>query len=118
MARKQIAHRQRAIQKQVAKAEKTRPKKKNDRALQAEARPYPAPPFPRQHQPKPGSESKLKPPLLYDAPFDIGSKRLMDKVALITAGDSGFGRAGPLVGNRRADGWRKADPGGWHARRL
>ena len=93
MARKQVAHRQRAIQKQVAKADKTRPRMENDRAMQAGARPYPAPPFPRQHQPKPGSESKLNPPPLYDAPIYIGSKKLMDKVALITGGASGIGRA-------------------------
>jgi NAD(P)-dependent dehydrogenase (short-subunit alcohol dehydrogenase family) len=93
MARKQVAHRQRAIQKQVAKADRTRPRKENDRTMQAGARTYPAPPFPRQHQPKPGSESKLNPPPLYDAPFYVGSKKLMDKVALITGGDSGIGRA-------------------------
>jgi hypothetical protein len=35
MARKHAAHRQRTIQKQVAKADKTRPKEKNGRAMQA-----------------------------------------------------------------------------------
>ena len=44
----------------------------------------PAPPFPRQHQRKPGSEAALNPPPLYDAPFYLGSKKLADKVALIT----------------------------------
>jgi NAD(P)-dependent dehydrogenase (short-subunit alcohol dehydrogenase family) len=93
MASEHAAHRQRAIQKQVASADKKRPKRKANRAMQAGARPYPAPPFPRQHQPKPGSEAKLNPPPLYDAPFYMGSKKLAERVALITGGDSGIGRA-------------------------
>jgi len=93
MASKPAAHRQRAIQKQVARADKKRPKKETNQAMQAGARPYPAPPFPRQHQPKPGSEKTLDPPPLYDAPFYLGSKKLAGKVALITGGDSGIGRA-------------------------
>jgi len=93
MALKHAAHRQRAIQKQVAGADKKRPKKEINQAMQAGARPYPAPPFPRQHQAKPGSEKTLDPPPLYDAPFYLGSKKLAGKVALITGGDSGIGRA-------------------------
>jgi NAD(P)-dependent dehydrogenase (short-subunit alcohol dehydrogenase family) len=93
MASKHPARGQRAIQKQVARADKKRPKEEVNRAMQAGARPYPAPPFPRQHQPKPGSESTLNPPPLYDAPFYLGSKKLAEKVALITGGDSGIGRA-------------------------
>ncbi|MEX2264792.1 MAG: SDR family oxidoreductase [Bryobacteraceae bacterium] len=86
-------HRQRRIQEQVRRTDKKRPKKKTTEAMQAGARPYPAPPFPRQHQSKPGSEADLRPAPLYDAPFYLGSKKLADKVALITGGDSGIGRA-------------------------
>jgi NAD(P)-dependent dehydrogenase (short-subunit alcohol dehydrogenase family) len=85
--------RQRKIQEQVAKADKHHPKLEPRKAMQAGARTYPAPPFPRQHQSKPGVEAKLNPPPLYDAPFYVGSRKLQNKVALITGGDSGIGRA-------------------------
>jgi NAD(P)-dependent dehydrogenase (short-subunit alcohol dehydrogenase family) len=83
---------QRGVQKQVAAADAAR-KPKKEGAMQAGARAYPEPPFPRQHQPKPGSEAELDPPPLYDAPFYEGSGKLQDKVAVITGGDSGIGRA-------------------------
>ena len=62
-------------------------------AMQAGARPYPAPPFPEQHLKKPGLEARLDPAPMYDAPFYKGSEKLKDKVALITGADSGIGRA-------------------------
>ncbi|WP_312163838.1 SDR family oxidoreductase [Phenylobacterium sp.] len=62
-------------------------------AMQAGARDYPAPPFPEQHQKKPGQEAALDPAPLYDAPFYKGSEKLKDKVALVTGADSGIGRA-------------------------
>ncbi len=61
--------------------------------MQAGARRYPSPPFPLQHQSKPGAESALDPQPFYDAPFYLGSRKLENKVALITGGDSGIGRA-------------------------
>jgi NAD(P)-dependent dehydrogenase (short-subunit alcohol dehydrogenase family) len=93
MASKKAAGRQRAIQEQVARADKMHPKKEAKGAMQAGARLYPVPPFPKQHQQKSGSEAALNPPPLYDAPFYLGSKKLADKVVLITGGDSGIGRA-------------------------
>ena len=65
----------------------------DDGAMQAGAREYPAPPFPAQHQKKPGVEAALEPAPMYDAPFYKGSGKLKDKVALITGADSGIGRA-------------------------
>ena len=53
----------------------------------------PKSPMPEQHQPKPGLEWKLDPRPNYQAPLYKGSDRLKHKVALITGGDSGIGRA-------------------------
>jgi hypothetical protein len=67
--------------------------KPDDKAPQTGARKYPVPPLPKQHQAKPGSEAKLDPQPMYDAPYYIGSQKLKDKVAIITGGDSGIGRS-------------------------
>ena len=64
----------------------------DDGAVQAGARPYPAPPFPKQHQRKPGDEAALDPAPLYDAPFWKGSGKLEGFAAIVTGGDSGIGR--------------------------
>ena len=53
----------------------------------------PKSPMPEQHQRKPGLESKMKPRPRYEAPNYKGSGKLKNKVALITGGDSGIGRA-------------------------
>lgn len=68
-------------------------KKKARRAPpQTGQRRYPKPPLPKQHQEKPGIESRLKPRPQYEAPHYIGSSKLEGMVALITGGDSGIGR--------------------------
>ncbi len=92
-ARKPVAREQRKIQTEVARADTRKSGGKSKGAMQAGARKYPVPPFPRQHQPKPGHEATLDPAPMYDAPFYKGSGKLAGKVALITGGDSGIGRA-------------------------
>src|SRR5947209_6418861 len=53
----------------------------------------PKPPFPAQHQPKPGLEKKLEPKPRYQGSHYRPANKLQGKVALITGGDSGIGRA-------------------------
>ena len=49
--------------------------------------------MPPQHQEKPGIEAKLAPRPRYEAKLYKGAEKLKGKVALITGGDSGIGRA-------------------------
>jgi NAD(P)-dependent dehydrogenase (short-subunit alcohol dehydrogenase family) len=53
----------------------------------------PTPPFPEQKLERPGLESELRPRPRYRAPAYKGADKLAGKVALVTGGDSGIGRA-------------------------
>lgn len=93
-AAKNTIARQRAIQRQVAAADRKAKKSGGaDTPVQTGAREYPVPPFPKQHYKKPGREAALDPAPMYDAPFYKGSGKLQDCVAIITGGDSGIGRS-------------------------
>lgn len=53
----------------------------------------PRPPFPEQHQHGPGKESALRPRPEYRAPEYRPAGKLEGRIALVTGGDSGIGRA-------------------------
>ncbi len=90
---KAAAARQRKIQRNVDQTDRRDGAEEKPVAAQLGARDYPAPPFPKQHHAKPGEERKIEPPPMYDAPYYQGSGKLEGKVALVTGGDSGIGRA-------------------------
>lgn len=89
----EIAGKQKLLQEEIAEADKRNPKQESDEPMQAGARKYPAPPMPKQHLEKPGREAELEMQPMCDAPYYKGSEKLKDKVAIITGGDSGIGRA-------------------------
>jgi NAD(P)-dependent dehydrogenase (short-subunit alcohol dehydrogenase family) len=83
---------ERKIQRRIDAKEKNK-KSNGEGAMQAGARRYPEAPLPAQHLKKPGIEADLKLAPMCDAPHYKGSDKLAGKVALITGGDSGIGRA-------------------------
>ncbi|MHB2167217.1 SDR family oxidoreductase [Alsobacter sp. R-9] len=88
----ETAEEQRRIQREAEAAQAVAPKA-GQHPPRTGMRDYPAPPLPRQHQSKPGEETRLDPRPLYDAPYWRGSGKLEGMVALVTGGDSGIGRA-------------------------
>jgi NAD(P)-dependent dehydrogenase (short-subunit alcohol dehydrogenase family) len=94
-AARRTAEEQRELQRQAEdKRQRARPGgSKESKSVQAGKTRYPEPPLPKQHLQKPGLESELRPRPQYLASDYRGSGKLEGKVALITGGDSGIGRA-------------------------
>ena len=92
---RRVADAEREVQDQVEAKEKRsfQSDEGGEPPPQTGAREYPVPPLPGKHLEKPGVEAELTLKPMYDAPFYKGSDKLKDKVALITGGDSGIGRA-------------------------
>jgi NAD(P)-dependent dehydrogenase (short-subunit alcohol dehydrogenase family) len=85
---------QAGVKKRAKSTNKTRKSKRGLRQSSGSGKvAEPKSPMPPQHQEKPGIESKLTPRPRYEAPLYKGSDKLKNKVALITGGDSGIGRA-------------------------
>ena len=86
---------QRTIQRKVDQKDATKPAKKKSEAkpvVQAGARAQPGK-MPKQHLRKPGNEHELELQPRFLAPHYRGSGKLEGRVALVTGGDSGIGRA-------------------------
>jgi NAD(P)-dependent dehydrogenase (short-subunit alcohol dehydrogenase family) len=88
-----IADQERKIQAEIDAKDAQSGAKPKEKPVQAGARKYPEPPFPKQHQKKPGEEFRLDPAPMYEAPFWKGSGKLEGMAAIVTGGDSGIGRA-------------------------
>lgn len=88
-----IAEQERKIQAEIDAKASSGSDDQEDKAVQAGARKYPEPPFPEQHQTKPGDEAALDPAPMYDAPFWKGSGKLDGFAAIVTGADSGIGRS-------------------------
>lgn len=90
-----VVKEQRAIQKVMDTADQKQgsANSKNRQTVQMEQYAQPGNSLPQQHLLKPGSENELRPAPRFLAQGYLGSNKLKDKVALITGGDSGIGRA-------------------------
>ena len=83
-----------ARQRKVAKAAQAEPRKpKKRRSPPQTGLAQPTSPMPPQHLGKPAFESKLDPRPRFQAPSYRGSDKLHERVAIVTGGDSGIGRA-------------------------
>jgi NAD(P)-dependent dehydrogenase (short-subunit alcohol dehydrogenase family) len=92
-AARQRAQKPQQEKRRAQRQEQNERQQDEDQASQLGQRDYPANPLPEQHLRKPGLERNLEPRPLFEAPEYRGSGKLAGRVALITGGDSGIGRA-------------------------
>jgi NAD(P)-dependent dehydrogenase (short-subunit alcohol dehydrogenase family) len=93
-AREAAVDKQRDIQREQDKKDQQKSSQpKQDKAVQAGARAQPEPPLEEPHHEKPGIEAQMQIKPRFEAPGYKGSGKLEGKVAIVTGGDSGIGRA-------------------------
>jgi len=93
-ARDAAAEKQRQVQReQDSKDQRKSSQSKQDKAVQAGSRAQPEPPLAEPHHEKPGTEAQMQIKPRFEAPGYKGSGKLEGKVAIVTGGDSGIGRA-------------------------
>ena len=87
-----VADKQKAIQSQQDQKDAAPQPEQSDEAVQTGIE-QPAPPMSAQHLAKPGIEAQMEQRPRFMAESYKGSGKLQDKVAIVTGGDSGIGRA-------------------------
>ncbi len=96
-----MAHPARAAEETPAKHEKPDAPEAGDAAgappMENPVDQYTKPPFPKQHQRRPGLASKMTPRPDHGEMSYVGNNRLRGRHALVTGGDSGIGRAAAIA---------------------